>query len=230
MTENKAATTNIASLGLSHAISQINPASLGISSVLTASSPIFGFGESIRQFKETIDNLLTPQRMMREVLEPLAKQQREMFEGLAAISTRVFPQFPATTLPTAAVKEATEVLEGEIVKPRVIQATHEPEILVSVAGIALTANGRFYDQTRSLYLDPLNIGSTAGKYLMLLMTEDYYYLRDERLYQEIPTVKYPGGKEQLRQDLRKILLKYSLDIDTRRITKQGTTLVGIKRL
>lgn len=229
MTENKAATTNIASLGLNLGISQINTASLGIGSVLTANSPVFAFGESIRQFKETIDKLLTPQRMMREVLESWAKQHQEMFRDLANISDSIIPKLPVDTV-TTIVKEKTEVLEGEIVDASRIEVIYRPEILMSAFGIGLTVDGRFYDKVQDVDLAPLNIGSTAGKYFMLLLTEEHHFLLDTKLYEEIPSIKYHGGKEQLRQDLRKILLRHGLELATKRTTKLGTVLVGIKRL
>ncbi len=214
---------------LSLGIGGINSANTALGSIFAPSSPILAFSTSIRQFVEVVDSLLTAQRTAIAVVESWAKQYQQLVEGMAKIASVIIPMLPATT-PPAAVTESRKVLEGEIVEPKAIEVTYQPEILVSAFGIGLTVDGRFYDKVQSKDLAPLNIGSMAGKYLMLLITEDYYYLLDEKLYQEIPSVKYQGGKEQLRQDLRKILLKYNLDLATKRTTKQGTTLIGIKRL
>lgn len=225
-TDNQSNSTS--SLALS--IGGINSASFGLGSVLSANSSIVTFGASIRQITEAVDNMFRPQRIMLEVLQSWAKQQREMFEGLAAISTRVFPQFPATTLRTTAVKEATAVLEGEIVEPKTIDVTYQPEILVSAFGIGVTADGRFYDKIEDRDLAPLNTGSTSGRYLMLLISSKYNYVTDDKLDRAMNSAGYHGGRRQLRQDLRKLLKRHDLDIETRRVTNRGTTLIGFKRI
>lgn len=229
MTDNTSGSGNNVALGLSLGISQINTASFGLGSVLSANSPIITFGASIRQLTEAVDNMFRPQRIMLEVLQSWAKQQREMFQDLAAISTQVFPKFPTTTLPTPAVKEDRWVLEGEIVEPKAVEVTYQPEILVSAFGIGLTADGRFYDKVQDKDLIPLNTGSTSGKYLMLLIGSKYNYVTDDKLNRAMNSAGYHGGRRQLRQDLRKLLKRHGLDIETRRVTNRGTTLIDFKR-
>jgi hypothetical protein len=209
----------------------LNPDPFGIGALLTATSPVVQLGTSLRQMTESLDKLFEPERIMLEVVESWATEHRQMFENIAQAATLAIPRFSLFTTPSAKVVKADrQIVEGEIVEPKTLEVTYQPEILVSAFGVGLTPTGRFYDKVQDKDLTPLNTGSTSGKYLMLLISSNYHYVTDDKVDRLMKSSGYHGGQRQLRQDLRKLLKRHGLDIVTRRTTKRGTTLADFTRL
>lgn len=181
----------------------------------------------IKRNLELADNTFKNQQPM---IEKSIKYARNVIERV----NPVFPQFPGNILLYTGVqtvesesRDHHSPLENIPSAPNVKtipdnMITHPPSV------IRIMDDGSFFFGECQLY--PLNTESERGRYLELLLLNEGNYASDANIARIMNDDDDPGRPNQVRQDLRKVLKKYNLDIYTQPNCKNGTKLLGITEL
>lgn len=146
---------------------------------------------------------------MNSIFKSIFEEQSKMFDMLKASLAQAFFIYPLQNYYPTREIDVVEVNENPVT-------------------LSITIEGRFFFSGRPI--NTITTNSKHGKLLKLLLSNEYNYVTDAQIEENIGVMDKDKGIGYLRRDLKKALKEAGIEINLYREEKIGYRLLGISRL